>query len=224
MSLAKVSGFDVIYARIEMPRIGAWGAAAVELDIGGESIPTGVASIDFDTSPAVSFVGTIVPSTGEGSPVPGRGRVMIRAGVNGLLNGVEGKPYENIAPRLVIEDIIEDAGEELDSIADVDTLPTQRLWVRPRGTGAQALSRFIEGSGLTWRFLPSGRVVVLRDTWPAYSGSSSFDAAPNEIRRATYALDAPDLLPGMSLDSKNVSRVVHCVRRDGTFRSEVTFQ
>jgi len=224
MSLAKVSGFDVIYARIEMPRIGAWGAAAVELDIGGESIPTGATSIEFDTTPALAFVGTIIPSTGEGSPVPGRGRVMIRAGVNGLLNSVEGKPYENVAPRLVIEDIIEDAGEELDSIADVDALPTQRLWVRPRGTGAQALSRFIDGYGLTWRFLPSGKVVVLADTWPTYSGSSSFDAAPNEMRRATYALDAPDLLPGMSLDSKNVSRVVHCVRRDGTFRTEVTFQ
>lgn len=223
MSLARVANLDVIYARIEMPRIGAWGASAVELDLGDESLPTGATSIEFDTSPAMSFVGTIIPSTGEGSPVPGRGRITIRAGVNGLLNNVEGKPYENISPRLVIEDIIEDAGEELDSIADVDALPTQRLWVRPRGTGAQALSRFIEGSGLTWRFLPSGRVVVLRDTWPAYSGSSSFDAAPNEIRRATYALDAPDLLPGMSLDSKNVSRVVHCVRRDGTFRSEVTF-
>jgi hypothetical protein len=223
MSLARVEKLDVIYARIEMPRIGAWGAIA-EIDTGDEATPTGATAIDFDTSPAVSFVGTILPSLGESSPVPGRARFMMRAGVNGLLGIIEGKPYENISPRLIIEDIIEDAGEAIELLSGVDELPTQRLWVRPRGTGAQALSRFIEGSGLTWRFRPSGKVEILRDTWPAYAGTSTLESPANEIKRATYALDAPDLLPGMSLDSKNVSRVVHCIRRDGTFRTEVTFQ
>lgn len=222
MSFAKLGTLDVIYTRIEMPRIGAWGAI-VEADTGDESTPSGSTHINFESTDALSFVGTILPSIGEDSPVPGRARVLMRAGVNGLLNEVEGKPYENISPRLIIEDIIEDAGEQLESIADVDALSTQRLWVRPRGTGAQALSRFIAESGLTWRFLPTGRVVVLRDVWPAYAGASTLESSANELRRATYALDAPDLLPGMKLDLKNVSRVVHCVRRDGTFRSEVTF-
>lgn len=223
MSLARISKFDVIYARIEMPRIGAWGAIC-ELDIGDEAMPSGAVSIEFDTTPSVSFAGTILPSDGEGSPVPGRARLLMRAGVNGLLNTIEGKPYENIAPRLIIEDIIEDAGETIESLEGVDDLPTQRLWVRPRGTGAQALSRFIEGSGLTWRFRPSGRVEVLADMWPAYTGVSTLEVPPNEIKRATYALEVPDLLPGMKLDDKNASRVVHCIRRDGTFRTEVTFQ
>jgi hypothetical protein len=223
MALARIGTHDVIYARIEMPRIGAWGAI-VELDIGEDAAPLGSASIEFDTTPAVSFVGTIIPSAGEGSPVPGRARVLMRAGVNALLGDVAGKPYADIAPRLIVEDIIADAGENIELLSNVDSLPTQRLWVRPKGTGAQALSRFLFGSGLTWRFRPSGRVEILADSWPAYSGDATLTAAANELQRAEYALDVPDLLPGMSLDGKNCRRVVHCIRRDGTFRTEVTFQ
>lgn len=223
MSLARVNGFDVIYARIEMPRIGAWGAI-VELDIGEDAAPLGSASIEFGTEPAASFVGTIIPSVGESSPVPGRARVLMRAGANALLGDVAGKPYADVAPRLVIEDIIADAGEDLEAISDVDGLPTQRLWVRPKGTGAQALSRFILGSGLTWRFRPSGRIEILADAWPTYSGDVTLTAPANELRRAEYALEVPNLLPGMSLDGKNCNRVVHCIRRDGTFRTEVTFR
>jgi hypothetical protein len=223
MALARVGSFDVIYARIEMPLIGAWGAI-IELDIGDGSAPTGSTSIDFDTSPSVSFVGSILPSLGEGSPVSGRARILVRAGVNALLGEVVGKPYENIAPRLVVEDIIADAGEEIEALSSVDSLPTQRLWVRPKGKGTQALSRFLESSGLTWRFRSSGRIEILADTWPTYSGDATLTAAANELNRAEYALDTPDLFPGMSLDSKNCKRVVHCIRRDGTFRTEVTFQ
>jgi hypothetical protein len=223
MSLAKIGTFDVIYLRIELPRIGAWGAI-VELDTGDEVTPTGAISIAFATAPAQSFNGTILIPTGDSSPNPGRARVLVRAGVNGLLNTVEGKPYENVAPRLIIEDIIADAGEDIESSEGVDVLPTQRLWVRPRGTGAQALSRLLFDYGLTWRFRPSGKVEVLVDSWPAYAGSLTLVAPANELQRAVYALDVPDLLPGMSIDSKNASRVVHCIRRDGTFRTEVTFR
>lgn len=223
MSLARANGFDVIYARIELPRIGAWGAI-VELDVGDESAPTGSTSIKFATSPSVSFVGTILQHVGESSPVPGRARLLVRAGANGLLGEVAGKPYADVAPRLVVEDIIADTGEDIESLSGVDGLPTQRLWVRPKGTGAQALSRFLSSSGLTWRFRPSGRIEILVDTWPAYSGDATLIAPANELKRAEYALDAPDLLPGMSLDGKTCNRVVHCIRRDGTFRTEVTFQ
>jgi hypothetical protein len=223
MSLARVNSFDVIYARIEMPRIGAWGAV-VELDTGEDAAPIGSASIEFDTTTPIAFAGTIVPSVGDGSPVPGRARVLMRAGVNALLGEVAGKPYADVAPRLVVEDIIADTGEDIESLSGVDGLPTQRLWVRPKGTGAQALSRFLSGSGLTWRFRPSGRIEILADTWPAYSGDATLIAPANELKRAEYALDAPDLLPGMSLDGKTCNRVVHCIRRDGTFRTEVTFQ
>lgn len=222
MSLVRIMGLDAIYARIEMPRIGAWGAL-VELDTGDSDAPSGSVAIEFDTTPSAVFEGTVYSNAGESSPVPGRARRLIRAGANGLLGEVAGKPYENVAPRLVIEDIIADAGEELESLSDVDALPTQRLWVRPKGTGAQALSRFLKGSGLAWRFRPSGRIEILADTWPAYSGDATLIAAPNELSRATYALDTPDLTPGQSLDGKNCSRVVHCIRRDGTFRTEVTF-
>lgn len=223
MSLARVNGFDVIYARIEMPRVGAWGAV-VELDTGDDVAPSGGASIEFETSPAASFVGTILVPTGDSSPTPGRARVLMRAGTNALLGDVAGKPYADVAPKLVIEDIIADAGEDIELLSGVDELPIQRLWVRPKGTGAQALSRFLFGSGLAWRFRPSGRIEILADTWPAYSGDATLTASANELKRAEYALDAPDLLPGMSIDGKNCTRVVHCVRRGGTFRAEVTFQ
>lgn len=222
MSLARIMGLDVIYARIELPRIGAWGAL-VELDTGDGEAPSGSVVIEFDTTPSAAFEGVVHSNAGESSPVPGRARVLIRAGVNALLGGVAGKPYADVAPRLVIEDIIADAGEDIESLSGVDSLPTQRLWVRPKGTGAQALSRFLFGSGLTWRFRPSGRIEILADTWPAYSGDVTLIAPANELKRAEYALDAPDLLPGMSLDGKNCNRVVHCIRRDGTFRTEVTF-
>jgi hypothetical protein len=223
MSLARVNGFDVIYARIEMPRIGAWGAV-VELDTGEDAAPIGSASIEFDTATPIVFVGTIVPNVGESSPVPGRARILMRAGANALLGEVAGKPYADVAPRLIVEDIVVDAGEDIESLFGVDDLPTQRLWVRPKGTGAQALSRFLSGSGLTWRFRPSGRIEILAESWPAYSGDATLTASANELQRAEYALDAPDLLPGMSLEGKNCARVVYSVRRDGTFRTEVTFQ
>lgn len=223
MSFARVNDFEIIYLRLELPFIGAWGAI-VELDVGDDAKPIGATEIKFNTTPSIAFAGTIIETDGDASPLPGRARVLMRAGVNALLNEVDGKPYENVAPRLVIEDIIADAGEQLESLSGVDDLSTQRLWVRPKGTGAQALSRFIAGAGLTWRFTPSGRVEVLADRWPAYSSGATRIAAPNELKRADYALELPDLLPGMKLESRNVKRVVHCIRRDGKFRTEVTFQ
>lgn len=232
MSLARANGFDVIFARIELPRRGSWNAV-VELDTGDSAAPGGAIAIEFATSPSVAFVGTVEGPMGDGSPLPGRSRVYVRAGADGLAADIDGKPYENVAPLLVVQDIVEDAGEVLDVVSGLDIIQTQRLWVRPYGEARKALSRFLTASNtsidlespdeLVWRMRPSGRVEILRDTWLAYSGEALLEAPANEMGRATYALDAPDLMPGMTLESKKVSRVVHCIRRDGTFRSEVTF-
>lgn len=223
MSLVRVGSFEALSVRLDLPRFGA-ASAICEIDTASDEPPTGAASIDFLTTEAVSFVGSIVLPVGKDAPRLGRSRLRWASGVAAMTKTLAGKPYANVAPRLVVEDILSDAGETAGDITSaLAALPTQRLWLRPSGPAAQALTRFLSGSGLAWRFSPAGRVDVVQETWPAYTGDALLVRHPDEQGRALYALEQPTLYPGMTLDGARVDRVVHLVASDGTFRSEVVF-
>lgn len=219
MSLARVNEIEVLTLRLDLPQSGAWSAVA-EIDTGDAAPPAGSATITFDTSPAASFVGSVVSPAGTSSPFPGRARVFIRGGVAGMGAVLPGKPYADVSPLLVVQDIVAAAGETLGTVAALGGLATRRLWLRPAGTAASALARFLAPAGLVWRMSAAGLVDIVAETWPAYAGSPLLEVEPDEQGRCVLALDAPDLLPGVSLFGRNVTRVVHCVRADGTFRTE----
>jgi hypothetical protein len=223
MSLARVNGIEVMSLRLDLPQRGAWTAIA-ELDTGDAAAPTGAVSIVFDTATPATFVGAVVPPSAASNPSPGRARLFIRGGVAGMGASVEGKPYADVAPNLVVEDIVSAAGETLGTVAALGGLATRRLWLRPAGTASSALARFLAPAGLLWRMAPSGAVDIVAETWPAYSASPLVEREPDEQGRCLLALDSPDLLPGVSLFEKNVIRVVHIVSRNGTFRTEALLQ
>lgn len=223
MALVRINGLDAISLRLDLPQQGAWTALA-ELDVGDAAAPSGPVTIAFGTDPAVSFVGTVLPPVGPSNPAPGRARLFIVAGVAGMGARLDGKPYADVAPALVVEDVIVAAGEAPGTVAALGGLATRRLWLRPAGTAGSALARLLAPAGLIWRSTPAGTVDVVAETWPVYSGKPLLEREPDEQGRCVLALDTPDLLPGMSLFNRNVTRVVHRVRPDGTFRTEAVLQ
>lgn len=223
MSLARLAGFEILSLRIDMPLQGAWTATA-ELDVGNDAAPAGSIEIVFDTDPAVTFKGTIVPPSAGSSPVPGRARVFLRAGKAGMGTLLAGLPYANVAPLLVVQDIVSSGGETLGSTGALSALSRRLLWLRAAGPAGSALTRFLSPAGLSWRMTPAGVVDVVQEAWPAYPGTPLLERDPDELGRCTVALDAPDLYPGVTLFGRHVTRVVHCIRLDGKFRTEAVLQ
>lgn len=219
MSFVRANGLDVISLRLDLPPTGAW-TAILELDTGDEATPSGAITIDFASDPTVSFVGHVVAPAAVDVPLPGRGRVFVRAGAAGMGAMLAGKPYADVSPLLVVEDIVSAAGETIGIVAPLDGLLARRLWLRPAGPAGKALSRFLAPAGLTWRMSPAGAVNIIAETWPAYSPDPLVEREADEQGRMVLALEAPDLYPGVSLFGRNVLRVVHTVAANGKFRTE----
>jgi hypothetical protein len=219
MSLARAAGLDVIALRLDMPRRGAWTASG-ELDVGNDAAPTGRIELEFATPAPATFSGTIVPPSATSSPVPGRARFFLRAGAAGMGATLSGLPYAEVAPLLVVQDIVGSAGEAIGSTAALGGLTARLLWLRAAGAAGSALARFLGPAALTWRMTPAGLVDVVQETWPAYTGTPLVEREPDELGRCVLALDSPDLFPGMSLFGRHVERVVHLIRPDGKFRTE----
>jgi len=148
----------------------------------------------------------------------------VRAGlfagqVRARVVGGAGKLGSELAPRwyagapreLPLRDLVEEAGERLASSSDPTVLGEVLTpgWARLRGTASAALARLLEGTGASWRLLPSGELWVGPETWPTASGMADLVVLEEDRSRGRLVLvsEAPTLLPGQTLRGDRVSDV-----------------
>jgi hypothetical protein len=138
----------------------------------------------------------------------------------GLKTSLPAKAYGGAAPvtfGMVLDDILNQCGEELSTSTPGNiTNITLPFWTVRAGPGWKALgalirtARTISGTLVNWRVLPDGTFFVGQETWPQ-SPLVEFDLlqwVPSEIRATVYAQN-PNILPGQSWQSGNVSQIQH---------------
>ncbi len=229
----QIDGHDVYTLRLALPLLGI-GSLEAEIDLDpGATPPSGTVLLVFavEDKPSISYLVTILPSIGgddAGREALGRFRLFAVQGRGALREAIDGTDYADIDPRLIVEDLVSGEDSDLTSIQSLSTLPR---W-STSGTPKASLTRLCSRLELGWRVLPSGAVRVAAETWPAYATAAPiYTAEPDAYGLAELALDAPDLLPGMTIlrpddragDPWRVAEVVYTLG-DGAFRTSIRVQ
>ena len=207
--------FDVLEGALTLPLRGVW-SARLELDADVEV--TGPASLVLardDGGTPERFVGTVTRSKLH------EGRVKL------MLVGGAGKMKTQVLPprsyvgtptplrlSLVVGDICHEAGETLAPAAQaaLDALLLPR-WHRAGVTGAAALNALSDAGALEgWRLLPDGTVTAGPETWPAFSPVGFYEQHEDgQLFVIEGAPEAADILPGVTLNGRQISEVVYSV-------------
>ena len=230
----QLDGHDVYSMRLALGLLGI-GTLEAEIDLDpGATPPSGTVDLTFavEGATSISYRVTVLPSIDgddAGREELGRFRVFAVQGKGALRSLIDGTDYADIDPRLIIEDLVSGEDSDLSEIQDLSTLPR---WSTSAGTQRASLTRLCSRLDLGWRVLPSGAVRVAAETWPAYATTAPlYTAEPDAYGLAELALDAPDLLPGMTIlrpDDRTgapwrVAEVVYSLA-DGAFRARVRVQ
>lgn len=229
----QLDGHDVYSLRLSLALLGV-GTLEAEIDLDPDATPpSGTVLLVFavEDKPSLSYLVTILPSIegdDAGREALGRFRIFAVQGKGVLREAIDGTDYADVDPRLIVEDLVSGEDSDLSAIQGLSTLPR---W-STSGTPKASLTRLCSRLELGWRVLPSGAVRVAAETWPAYATSAPiYTAEPDAYGLGELALDAPDLLPGMTVPRPDdragapwrVAEVVHTVV-DGIFRSSIRVQ
>lgn len=188
--------------RLLLPRIGIWVADVIAE---GDTALAGTCTI---TDGSLSWVGTAVRS----GTSYGRARARIVGGTGGLGKAIGSKNYSGAPVRVVLEDIVSAASEQLDSASTASVLATTLpYWTRPADTGGVAISSLAQGVGAAWRVQASGKVWFGAESYPKQS--FEHDELDQDEVNGCYVIasDRLELRPGVAFDGRKVSRVVHTV-------------
>ncbi len=232
MSLATLVTADgkshnVLSGALSLPRTGV-GEARLETDSDTKLIGQARLLITRDDGgPPSEFNGTIGPSAVFG----GRAMLVLVLG-NGTLATRVLAPRQYIAAPLqvsvssLVEDIAGDAGETLAPLSIGALLPR---WLRPRGTGADALRAVTadvlrtQAIDLSWRILPNGSLFVGVDANEAAPVKGLIVQGDDGIVQVLDASPAAaDILPGQSLESLVLLDCVYYF--EGGLRAEFYYQ
>lgn len=201
MSLVQAGGYDVIGARIVLPRIGAWWIDATLATTDPVAIG---AAMDVVAEGGGTWSGKVVRSrTFLDGP-----RIRI-VGASGLASDASPQFYSSIPADNVARDIVSAAGEALDS--SVSLTQPLAFWAIRRGSCGAALGDLANALGLGWRVLGSGSVWVGSETWPdGPTDMTELLDVPTEDR-TEYGVETPAAMPGTTIDGRHASRVEHLV-------------
>lgn len=240
------TGANVLSLTLSRPLWGV-GALEAELDVGEAQPPADgsaqVLAFAVAGGAPVTYACTIV----ESRPHVGRASVFAVLGAGGMRGTVAAVDYAEVAPSVVVADLLRDAGEVGDpaALAALANLPHLPRWSRPAGIARAAMGRLVDrigqlvGASWNWRITRAGQVWLGAETWPAYVSTTQPSSAaqpyyteePDARGIGTVALDAPDLDPGSTVlppDDQvaagplRISSVVHTVTEDGVARTRVT--
>lgn len=206
-----VNARAVLGGSIRMPRRGAW-VADLEVE-GTEWTDDDVTITNVDGS--LSLVGRIE----RADVFADRARILAIAGHGDLATTLDAKSYRNAPVKLVLQEILEGAGETLSATSSAALLAKQLPhWARRDGQAGEALAALLDVLGASWRVLPDGSVWVGTDTWPAATaGQYTLVERDTAHDRMLLAVESPRLLPATVFDSARVSLVIHTVRDDGIY-------
>lgn len=213
MAFATANDSLVIRGTIGIPRAGAWHA---DLRVDAESALSG--AITLKIADGLTLVGTAAP--GRTGVWLDTASLRMVGGAGGLANKAKPRHYRKTALRSVLGDILATAGERLAPTSSASILDLTFLhWA----TIGQACGRMISAllgdsrlpADVAWRVLPDGTVWVGVETWPASPLANvvdyqDLDESPSD-GWMELGVEAPSLLPGMTLAGRRVSYVEHLI-------------
>ena len=219
MSLALLGSLEVISLQIDLTLWGVWTA---EIEVDADDVPLGATSIAIGVEGAApaTFSGTVLESGG----FLGRARAFMVGGAGGLRRALPPRQYHLAPPKMVIGDIVREAGEKAGDFSTLEKLSVLPRWVRSAGSGLSSLAVVCGRLGIPWRVCRDGSVRAGPEKWPSYRGSVDLLESNGAFGRALAAQDAPDLEPGLLVEGRRLGRVVHIVAEGGVFRSEIHFE
>lgn len=229
-----IGGHEVFSFRLALPLLGV-GSLEAEIDLEpGATPPSGTVTLTIAAegrAPAAYLV-TILPSIGgddAGREAIGRHKLFAVQGTGSLRARIAGIDYADVLPRLIAEDLLSLEASDLSALSSLPPLPR---WSRPAGTVRAAFSRLAERLGMGWRVAPAGAVTLAPETWPAYATTAPvYTREPDASGVGELALDAADLLPGMTIlrpdgrpgDPFRVAEIVYSLA-GGAFRAQIRVQ
>lgn len=218
MTGLKANGAPVIRGVISMPIAGAWHARIV-LDADDPSAFDGAAITVTSDDGALELRGTAYRAGDDF----GRTEVWMVGGAGGLGVELEGRYYVGVPARIILSDLLREAGEALSSTSNADVLSrTLDTWTRRAGKAGKVLAEVIDELGAAWRVLDDGSIWVGLESWPAASAEHEVIATSPADDRMVVADDALAMRPGVTLDGRRVANVQHSVEA-AAFRTEVWF-
>lgn len=135
-------------------------------------------------------------------------RARVVAGAGGLGKAAKPKFYQQTTVRIVLMDLLGAAGEALSSTADAGVLATQlAAWTVLRMPVADAVGLLMDEVGANWRMLADGTLWCGAESWPDSGLTFSLEQADRAHGQLVVALEAPLLMPGVSLGGDHVSYV-----------------
>ena len=136
------------------------------------------------------------------------------AGAGGMGTEIPPKWYRTTTARIVAQDILSAAGEQLSANSDAGLLGRQlTAHCQPRQTAASALSLLVEqiGPGAVWRAKPDGTIWIGKESWPAADDPGDLLFSDPRAQRSVYGTEVPTLLPGTAISGRYISQVEHMV-------------
>lgn len=160
-------------------------------------------------------------------PRGGFARVRLVAGTGGLSQNISSKFYRAIPAKTVVQEILDECGEQ---VGDIDLPGTLPAWVRPEGPAHEALRAvMMRYPERVWRMAPDGVVGVGVPKWPEYS-----PAVPVIIEDAaagTFTVGfSPQIRPGDHVTltrgeeeiGKRITRVTHTISQEHSYPRNIT--
>lgn len=202
MAHSLLNSSSILSGCVVLPRQGVWHA---DLVLEAPSAPSGPVVLSLGA--ALRLQGTVV----RAGVFAGQVRARVVGGAARLGTELAPRWYAGAPRELPLRDLVEEAGERLASTSDPAVLSEVLTpgWARLRGTAAAALARLLDGTGASWRMLPSGELWVGQEAWPAAQGMADLVVLEEDRSRGRLVLvsEAPTLLPGQMLRGDRVSDV-----------------
>jgi hypothetical protein len=190
------SAVPVLSASLTLPGFGAWVA---EVEAEEEFSGGGAATLRVEgDSASVDFRGCL----SLGISFAGRRRAYLVGGAGRLSAPLLARYYQGSPARLVVLDLLQEAGETLSPLsAGLDVLLPR--WARLPGPAGLALGDLCSALALRWAVTAAGEVFITPESTPPtpYPGAVEILSADGLGRSLGLDLALPDLAPGHALPS-----------------------
>ena len=216
MALITANDIDVIEMASDIPLVGVWG---LELIADTEEILNGRVTVSIADG-ALTYVGTAFPARSGSYILTDHTRVI--AGNGGLATVAVPRFYANVTLSIVLQDLLDTAGEVLSSTADQSVLDTELpFWMviaQPVASALQVLLATVQtqqAQSLSWRMLADGTFWTGYESWtPTTVDYDLLDNNPREARLEIVS-NTPTVEPGqtLTLDDGSVHQVQYVEHR-----------
>lgn len=223
MALVTVNGLTAYESQRRAPRVGVW---AWDLRVESEDDATGAATVVVDDG-AATFRGTIV----RHQVFAGALQLQVLAGAGGMGTPARPRHYRDATLRVVLADLLRDAGEALSPASDAAVLATAvPRWSTLGEPVGALLGRLVAAvaPGASWRSMDDGTVWVGVPAWP----DASVDEATFQVLDAAaedgsmlLSVDRPGLVrPGTVFQGQRVAMVQDDDPHGGGVTTRVWFE